>query len=94
MEARTVTTSVGVILLTLVGTGTSNHCFNSEGKKDDLCIYIAIFIYTYASMHDAQKQSWCYCVECMWVVICIIHSSQAIQYVNTENSVIAYLYRN
>ena len=34
MEARTVTASVGVILLTLVGTGTSHHCFNSEGKYD------------------------------------------------------------
>ena len=34
MEARTVTASVGVILLTLVGTGTSNHCSNSEGKYD------------------------------------------------------------
>ena len=34
MEARTVTASVCVILLTLVGTGTSNRCFNSEGKYD------------------------------------------------------------
>ena len=32
MESRTVTASVGVILLTLVGIGTSNHCSNSDGK--------------------------------------------------------------